>query len=117
MSIGERITEERDRLGFNQEDFGLIGGVKKNAQFQYEKDKRSPSAEYLAGIANAGADVAYILTGVRIQVLPEESTLTRGERATLEHYRNTNEEGQKIIEQTAFFAAQSAAKAAGKKKA
>ena len=45
MSIGKRLGEERDRLGFSQEDLGEIGGVKKNAQFQYEKDKRSPSAD------------------------------------------------------------------------
>lgn len=117
MSIGERIAEERDRLGFNQEDFGLIGGVKKNAQFQYEKDKRSPSAEYLAGIANAGADVAYILTGVRVQPVEPVKPLNRREEALLDHYRNTNEEGQRHIEQSALFAAESAQKTSSKKRA
>ena len=39
-TIGQRLKEERERLGLNQTDFGLIGGVKKLAQLNYEKDER-----------------------------------------------------------------------------
>ncbi len=63
--IGDRIREERDRLGFNQTAFGAIGGVKKQAQLKYEKSERFPGADYLAAIARVGADVQYIVTGQR----------------------------------------------------
>lgn len=60
----ERLREERKRLGLSQEAFGALGGVKKLAQIKYEQGKRKPDAQYFEGIAAAGADVAYILTGV-----------------------------------------------------
>lgn len=65
MNIAARLREEREKLGQSQEQFGLIGGVKKLAQMNYEKGDRSPDANYLAAIAAAGADVRYILTGQR----------------------------------------------------
>lgn len=65
MSIGARIKEERARLGLSQEAFSLAGGVQRRAQVRYEKDERQPDADYLAAIAQAGADVGYITTGVR----------------------------------------------------
>jgi transcriptional regulator with XRE-family HTH domain len=63
--FGDRLKEERLRMGLNQTEFGAIGGVKKGAQFNYEAGDRVPDADYLAKIAVAGADVAYILTGIR----------------------------------------------------
>lgn len=57
-------------MGLNQEDFGRLGGVKKNAQHNYEAGERQPSAGYLAALAAAGADVLYILTGERRPDLP-----------------------------------------------
>jgi hypothetical protein len=50
----------------NQTAFGEIGGVKKNAQFLYESNSRSPDAQYLEAIAKAGVDINYIVTGNRI---------------------------------------------------
>lgn len=64
-SIGERLREERERLGFNQTAFGAIGGVQKQAQLKYEKGERFPDAAYLDAAAKVGADVQYIITGVR----------------------------------------------------
>ncbi len=65
MSIGSRIKEERKRLGMDQIAFGNLGGVQAVAQSNYENDKRNPDAAYLAGVAAAGADVLYIVTGAR----------------------------------------------------
>lgn len=64
-NCGERLREERDRLGFNQTAFGAIGGVQKQAQLKYEKGERFPDAAYLDAVAKVGADVQYIITGVR----------------------------------------------------
>lgn len=64
-TTGERLREERQRLGMNQTDFGVIGGVTRDAQSNYEASRRHPDALYLSAIAAVGADVGYILTGVR----------------------------------------------------
>ncbi|EJN6955781.1 helix-turn-helix domain-containing protein [Aeromonas allosaccharophila] len=62
-SIGDRLREERERLGLNQTAFGAIGGVQKQAQLKYEKGERFPDAGYLSEIVKVGADVQYIITG------------------------------------------------------
>lgn len=64
-TIGKRLREERDRFGLNQEFFAKFGGVQRRAQINYEQDERVPDAAYLAAIASMGADVLYILTGMR----------------------------------------------------
>ncbi len=70
-NFSARLTEERIRLGLNQTDFGALGGVKKQAQFNYEKGERTPDAAYLASISKAGVDVLYVITGQRLpEVLP-----------------------------------------------
>ena len=61
----ERLREERERLGLSQTEFAACGGVKKLAQIRYEKGERKPTADYMIGIAKAGADVAYIVSGQR----------------------------------------------------
>lgn len=64
-TFGERLAEERQRLGKSQEDLATSGGVLRGAQFNYEKDRRAPDTRYLAGIAEAGVDIRYVLTGLR----------------------------------------------------
>jgi len=82
-TIFERLKEERMRLGLNQTEFGELGGVQKDAQLKYESGKRKPDTEYLAAIAAAGADVQYILTGIRSStaLAPDEQMLLTGYRA------------------------------------
>ena len=65
LKIGERLKEERVRLGFNQADFAAFAGVAKTSQFNYEKGERSPDAGYLAAVAEQGVDVLYVVTGER----------------------------------------------------
>lgn len=62
-TIGGRLREERDRLGYTQTELADICGVKMRAQRNYEKDERHPDAEYLAAFSEAGGDVAYVITG------------------------------------------------------
>ena len=68
---GARIREERDRLQLNQVVFGRAGGVGRGSQVGYESGQRPPTAEYMAGIAAIGADVQFIVTGVRSENLPK----------------------------------------------
>lgn len=75
MSVGERIKEERERLEFNQDLFAEMAGVSRRSQIMYEQDKTDASAGYFTKIAEIGADVNYILTGVRM-AKPEIKTET-----------------------------------------
>lgn len=65
LTFGGRLRAERSRLSLNQTEFGEACGVTKFSQVNYEGDKRSPDSAYLAAAADIGADVLYILTGVR----------------------------------------------------
>lgn len=67
LEIGVRLREERERLGFSQQAFAEIGGASKRSQVEWEKGAQVPNAEFLAHIATRGADVTYIVTGVRAQ--------------------------------------------------
>jgi transcriptional regulator with XRE-family HTH domain len=94
--IGGRIKEERIRLKRNQQEFAAFGGVARNAQSNYEKGERVPDAEYLTGISKSGADVNYILTGIRMNTLGSED-LNKEETALLDNFRHLGIEDQKAI--------------------
>lgn len=63
--IGPRLREERSRLKLSQSALGTLGGVETNAQGNYESGARSPKADYLLRVADAGVDIYYVLTGTR----------------------------------------------------
>ncbi|WP_426139648.1 helix-turn-helix domain-containing protein [Pseudomonas sp. DWP3-1-2] len=68
--IGPRLKQERLRLKLSQSALGAIGGVETNAQGNYENGIRSPRADYLSRIAQAGIDVAFVVTGMRLSGAP-----------------------------------------------
>lgn len=63
MNFSDRLRSERNRLGYSQDAFASLGGVKKNAQGLYERGVRFPDAAYLMGVARAGVDVKFLLMG------------------------------------------------------
>lgn len=67
INISKRLLEERKRLGLNQDQMAELGGIAKGTYFNYENGKREPGGIFLSEIAKAGADVQYILTGIRNQ--------------------------------------------------
>lgn len=73
--FAERLKEERGKLGLNQEDFGKACGVKKLAQFNYEKGERKPDSEYLQKAHEIGVDVSYLLTGIHSDTLKESAEI------------------------------------------
>lgn len=95
MNIGERLREERERLGLTQESLGNAAGVQKLAQHKYEKGDRPPNALYLAGAAAVGIDVLYVITGSRGGVV-----LTAEETALLDNFRHSPPEARKAIKAT-----------------
>ncbi len=106
-----RLIEERERLGLKKGGMARAGGVANSTYTKYEDGSRLPDAAFLSAIAAAGADVQYILTGVRSGLAPAQptaDTLNRREQALLDNYRHTpDEEGKKAIEQVALIAAKS----------
>lgn len=63
VALGARLREKREEKGLSQREFGLLGGVLKLAQMNYEKGVRVPSAEYLYSLSLHGIDVGYLVTG------------------------------------------------------
>jgi len=64
-TFGERLREERNRLGLSQVKFAELGEQGKHSQINYENDRRSPDVAYLDKIGKAGVDTFYLVTGQR----------------------------------------------------
>ncbi|HJW23769.1 MAG TPA: helix-turn-helix domain-containing protein [Rhodocyclaceae bacterium] len=80
--ISERLKEERKRLGHNQDGLAGVAGVSRRAYADWESGKTSPTAAQLAAMYSVGADVQYIVTGVR-----SDMALTPDERDLLALFR------------------------------
>ncbi len=98
-----RLREERKRLGLTQDAFGAAGGVQKGAVIKYEKGERTPDATFLAGIAAAGADLLYIVTGTPTP--RGASTCSQQELVLLESYAKADDAGRAVLEGVAVLAA------------
>ncbi len=128
LPIGERLAEERKRLGYNQTDFAALVGITRKTLFGYESGERAPDAVALATWASNGLDVMYVVTGNRAPNVTDQSyralkpdmtessnpvthsvaagplgeyQLNRREKALLENYRGSDEEGRRAMESTA----------------
>jgi transcriptional regulator with XRE-family HTH domain len=95
--VGARLREERKTLNLTQHDFAALGGVESNAQAHYESGNRQPRASYLIGIAGGGADILYVLLGVRTPL--EESSLSLCEAKVIKHYRSLAQQDKRAISQ------------------
>ncbi|VWC55079.1 XRE family transcriptional regulator [Burkholderia lata] len=82
------------RIGLSQAEFAALGGLGKQAEFNYEADARSPDANYLAALAKVGVDVLYVVTGERAQgvVTPDD------EAELLEGFRQLNDVGRTAVQ-------------------
>lgn len=98
VSIGERLREERVRLGMSQTVFGEAGGVTKKTQMLYEGGERAPDAVYLHALSVAGIDVGYVVTGERG---PGSHVLDGAEQVLLDSYRRCKPEARQNLIQTA----------------
>jgi len=83
MSIGERLKEERQRLKLSQTAFGLLAGAGKTTVISWERGTAFPNAQFLEQAALVGADVRYIVTGMRVGPAP----LKPEEQLLLDRYR------------------------------
>lgn len=130
ISLGERLREERERLGYTQPAFAALVGASKRSQIGWEQGRTSPDASALAVWAGVGVDALYVLTGQRApgvtgksdlpsvaSPIPAEPSLTdqaatagqipampklnRREQALLANYRGSDDEGRRAMEATA----------------
>ena len=71
MPIGHRLSEERARLEWSQDELATIADVTRRSVSSWEKgDGPTPNAEALAALHRAGMDVLYVVTGNRETRLP-----------------------------------------------
>jgi len=102
MSLGQRLKEERERLGLTIVAFADVAGAKKNTVIDWQKDVSSPPAVKLSALAEVGVDVLYVLTGQRSQAAPPPEpsiTLNRKERAFWDMFKELDEQDQREIYQ------------------
>ncbi len=122
-NFSERLLEERKRLGYTQDKFSEIGGVSKGALCNYEGSgsaDRVPDANFLAAINKAGADLLYIMTGIRTPGItephPEYVLVTPKQRALLDNLNHCPEEVQDAISKLALAAKKDDTDVVAKKK-
>lgn len=108
LNFGDRLREERIRLGLNQGELAFVAKVSKTTQFNYEKGERSPDGPYLANVAAIGVDVLYVLTGVR--AAPSSADLSPDESELLNHYRSMPEQDRAAMRRLGSALAESAGK-------
>lgn len=102
--VGERLREERERLGKNQTDFGISVGVSRGTQKAYELGSSSPDVRYLTGLQDFGVDVHYVLTGSRIDT--DVVDMSDTELTVLVHMREMSDADRATLAYLAFAMAQ-----------
>ena len=102
MRTGERLKEERERLGFNQADFAALAGATRKTLFNWESGAASPNAAALAAWAEAGLDVLYVVTGQRTggSTAAPAPALAPDEEILLDNYRNCPPDARAAIKTT-----------------
>lgn len=95
--IGERLREERKRIGLKQKELAEFGGVQLNSQSLYENNARMPDAGYLAGIAKAGIDILYVVTGIRTP--KGNDSLEEDEARLVKNYNQAGKEDKVAAQQ------------------
>lgn len=88
-TLGERLREEREKLGLNQTDFAKLADHSRSAQAAYERDEKIPGGGYLSTLATAGIDVLYVLTGNKTP--SSMDSVSMEERKLIENYRAMDE--------------------------
>jgi DNA-binding XRE family transcriptional regulator len=61
--FGERLAQERARLGLTQADLAEHAGIARRTQINYERGERAPDATYLHALDARGIDPLFLITG------------------------------------------------------
>jgi transcriptional regulator with XRE-family HTH domain len=117
MTVGDRLREERERLGWSQTFLGDVVDVVKQTVIKWEKNMGAPDAQQLAAMALNGFDVRYIITGdrsppIRFLTAQQEQAgykvevVTKEEHALLDNYRHAPDVGKKAVDAAVAAVAQ-----------
>lgn len=106
--VGERLKEERERLGLNQTEFGALLGVSRGTQKNYELGANSLDLRYVSALEESGVDAAFVLTGKKSTPLGQMFTPT--EEEMIEQFRSIPPEDQRAIRRFLKAMADDAAK-------
>lgn len=98
MHIGERIKEERERLGLSQAEFAALADSTRKTLFNWESGAATPNTTALAAWAAHGLDVLYVVTGQRSPSMPATDP---AEQVLLESYRRCGSQAKQNLIQTA----------------
>lgn len=100
--LAARITALRERLGLSMRAFGHEVGVSQPTQSRIEQATRTPDADYLRCLAERfGVDLNELLGSKPSGIEPQAAEL-------LAAWRAANDDGKRLIEQTASFVAHAA---------
>ena len=84
-----RLAEERAKLWETQQQAADFFGVSRVTWGQCERGNATPGGDVLAGLAQQGADVLYILTGQRAggaSAPPPPRAVSEGDRILLDNF-------------------------------
>lgn len=90
--FGQRLKEERTRLGLTQPMLAENFGSAKRTVVDWEQEKSSPTAKQLMLMQVCGIDTQYLLTGVRTT-----QTLSSEEQVLVDKYRLASPETKNQI--------------------
>jgi transcriptional regulator with XRE-family HTH domain len=70
--FGNRLMQERARLGLTQADLAASTGITRRTQINYESGQRAPDAAYLDAVDKKGIDTLFVVTGRRQPLVANE---------------------------------------------
>ena len=118
--IGDRLRQERERLGLTQPAFADAAGGKKRTLIDWEKGVSSPTAVQLAALAGIGVDVLYILTGQRTggaSAPAPARAVSEGDRVLLDNFHAAPAQVQAGVKTTLGAFADASAPVKGRRRA
>ena len=110
MHMGERVKQERERLGYNQTEFAELAHATRKTLFNWESGEASPSGVALAAWSEVGVDVLYVVTG---QHSANQPAADAGEQLLIDSYRRCSVQARQNLIQTAVLLASGLSPAGG----
>lgn len=80
--IGDRLREERERLGLSQEALGKQLGVDRRTIYNYEQERNPIPTDFLSAFGQSGGDLDYVVFG-RTQASPPADDAEAVRRAVM----------------------------------
>ena len=118
MTLGERLREERNRLGMSQPAFAALAGTTKQTLFSWESGKTAPDGFQMSALSAHGVDLLYVLAGHRTPAVHPAEALSDDELRLLHGYRRCNADGrQHLIRSAELLSAAHAMSAEDRKQA